>query len=292
MLEDTRLNIFLKVAQVGSFTLAARELGISQPAVSQSITALEKSLGTQLFSRTRGEIYLTSEGLAFREYAERIAYWYGAAQKMFGAEGRATVNRPVRIAADPVVASYILPGVLSTIYASHPEANFTIDEIGQPEVADVEISMDVTPETMDFEGEKRLVGVVDAIVVCSPSNRSVAYAADAESKPFSTIAGIHVSNSFAVWNGYLPLMSPDLRSRVTMVSHSIEAIKSMVASSDRLVGIIPGIAAERELGERSLLRLPVTLTDYTFDCHFSPLPEFAEKTVCKLLIETIKAKIR
>lgn len=306
MLEDSRLNIFLKVAELGSFTLAAKELGISQPAVSQSITALEKSLGTQLLSRARGEIYLTAEGTAFREYAEKIAYWYGAAQAMFGAEGKITVNRPVRIAADPVVASYLLPGVLGAIYSSHPEASFTIDGIdhgtgatgmpgsrfGRPEDADVEISMSASPDTMDFEGESKLAGVIDAVVVCSPANRSVAYAADAQLKPFSTLAGIHVSNRFAIWKGYEPLLSADLRSRVAVVSYSIEAIKTMVASSDSLVGIIPGISASVELGKKSLVQLPVNLTDFSFDCHFNPQPEFAEKSVCKLLIETIKSKIR
>lgn len=319
MLEDFRLKIFLTVSRTGSFTLAAKELGISQPAVSQSITALEKSLGTQLLTRARGEVFLTAEGEAFKEYAAKISYWYDAAQAMFGAEGKLTFNRPVRIAADPVVASYLLPAALSTIYASHPEAGFIIDAIkspdgfpedvfeqstmdriqsdvpgshfGKPEDADVEISIAPSPETMDFEGESRLVGVVDATVVASPMNRSIAYAADAQVKPFSTLAGIHISNRFAVWKGYLPLLSPDLRSRVAVTSYSTEAIKTMVEASDNLVGILPEIAARREIMERRLLQMPVALPDFSFDCHFNPLPEFAAKSMCRLLIETIKDKI-
>lgn len=319
MLEDFRLKIFLKVSETGSFTLAAKELGISQPAVSQSITALEKSIGTQLLTRARGEVYLTPEGLAFKEYAIKILYWYDAAQAMFGAEGKITVNRPIRIAADQVVSSYLLPQTLSAIYASHPEASFVIDGIkpgdgysdnmfeaqdhgtlsndvpgshfGRPEDADVEISMAPSPETMDFEGESRLVGVIDAAVVCSPMNRSIAYAADAELKPFSTLAGIHVSNKFAIWKGYVPLLTPDLRPRTAVASDSIEAIKSMVAASDSLVGIVPAISVRRELEERRLIQLPVPLPDYSFDCHFNPLPEFASKSICKLLIETIKSSI-
>lgn len=319
MLEDFRLKIFLKVSETGSFTLAAKELGISQPAVSQSMTALEKSIGTQLLTRARGEVYLTEEGVAFKEYAIRILYWYDAAQAMFGPEGKVTVNRPVRIAADPVVASYLLPRTLSAIYASHPEIGFIIGDIkasdgfsdnmfesndhgtvstdvpgshfGRPEDADVEISMAPSPETMDFEGESRLVGVIDAVVVCSPMNRSIAYAADAEVKPFSTLAGVHVSNRFAVWKDYYPLLTPDLRSRVAVTSNSIEAIKTMVAASDSLVGIIPVISVREELKERKLLQLPVPLPDFSFDCHFNPLPEFASKTICKLLIETIKSTI-
>ena len=41
MFEDFRLNVFAKVAALGSFTAAARALGISQPAVSQHVAELE-----------------------------------------------------------------------------------------------------------------------------------------------------------------------------------------------------------------------------------------------------------
>ncbi len=300
MLEDFRLKIFLKVSQTGSFTLAAKELGISQPAVSQSITALERSIGTQLLTRTRGEVSLTAEGMAFKEYAIKILYWYDAAQAMFGPEGKISVNRPVRIAADPVVAGYVLPETLGTIYASRPEAGFVIDPIirgegfsdnvfdagaseeasdipgthfRKPENADVEISIAPSPDTMDFEGESRLAGVIAAIVVAAPINKSVAYAAERDIKPFSTLAGIPVSNRFAVWKEYEPLLTPDLRARVAMVSYSIESLKSMVAASDSLVGVIPAIAAKKEISERRLLQLPVSLPEFSFDSDFKPQTE-------------------
>lgn len=79
MFEDFRLRIFLTLARTGSFTAAARELGISQPAVSQNISELEKTLGEQLFERKRGEVSLTDKGLLFNGYAEQILHWYGAA---------------------------------------------------------------------------------------------------------------------------------------------------------------------------------------------------------------------
>ena len=77
--EDFRLRVFLTLAQIGSFTAAARELGISQPAVSQNISELEKLLGEQLFERKRGEVCLTDRGFLFKGYVEQILHWYGAA---------------------------------------------------------------------------------------------------------------------------------------------------------------------------------------------------------------------
>lgn len=317
MLEDFKLKTFLKLAETGSFTIAAKELGISQPAVSQSINTLEKNLGVQLFTRAKGVVFLTEEGTAFKEYAIKILYWYAAADAMFGSEGKLTTNRPIRIAADSVCASYLLPTTLSTIYGTHPEVSFIIEPLkrleeysenvfepmeevenvpgnhfGTPEDADVEISVAPSPETMDFEGESRLLGVMDAVVVSSPANRSIAYAADADTKPFSTIAGIHISNKFAVWKGYIDHLSPDLMSRVVLCSSSIEAIKSMVKTSESMVGIIPAISVRQEIEKKELLQMPVQLPDFSFDIHVNPLPEFADKTACKLLVETLKASIR
>jgi DNA-binding transcriptional LysR family regulator len=64
-----RLEVFLAVVDDGSFTGAADELGISQPAVSQSIRALEDELGAPLFHRLGREVRLTDAGTALCEPA-------------------------------------------------------------------------------------------------------------------------------------------------------------------------------------------------------------------------------
>ena len=88
--------MFIAVAEAGSFTAAAKVLGISQPAVSQNISMLEKELDVILFSRVRGEVGLTGEGKVFKDYAEKILYWYSAAGEMFGDAGRLNSGRPTR----------------------------------------------------------------------------------------------------------------------------------------------------------------------------------------------------
>ena len=316
MLEDFKLRVFLEVASCGSFTTAAGRLGISQPAVSQSINTLEKLLGVQLLTRARGEAYLTAEGRAFKEYAEKILYWYDAASSMFGSSGRLTFNRPVRIAADEVLASYLLPRALVTLYASHPELGFQIGPIGgeslprdvfevpleydgsvpgthfgTPSDADVELSVSPSPETMDFEGESRLLGVMDAVLVTSPLNRALANSVQGDAKPFSTLAGVHVSNRFAVWDRYLPSLSADIIARTTVNSSSIEAVKSMVMASQSLAGLLPAISVRSELQSGALIQLPVQLPQHAFDIHFNPLPEFAGQDVCKLLRQALATSL-
>lgn len=83
MFEDSRLNIFMAVTREGSFTKAAKSLGISQPAVSQNIAEIERELNVQLFERTKAEMKLTADGIKFKEYAEQILYWYASAADAF-----------------------------------------------------------------------------------------------------------------------------------------------------------------------------------------------------------------
>lgn len=316
MLEDFRLRVFMAVEQTGSFTKAAHTLGISQPAVSHNISALEKETGAQLFLRTKGEVSLTSEGNVFKNYAEKILYWYSATSAMFGESGKMSAEKPVRLSADPVIAAYLLPDAISALSGSNSSLSFILthkeeDEssdsaasdvpgshFGTPDNADVEISASPSPDTMDFEGEGKLVGVMDAIVVASPGNRSVCKAAVAEgddeftAKPFSTIAGIPISNRFAVWSGYRKFFTPDLEARTALTSDSIEAIKETVSRSMSIIGIIPAIAARRELAAGTLLQMPVQLPGFAFDIHFNPLPEFAGKSTCILLRKTLSENLK
>ena len=76
MLTDNRLKIFVALAESGSFTLAARRLGISQPAVSQCAAQLEAEAGAPLLVRSRGEVSLTPLGERFLLYSRRILALY------------------------------------------------------------------------------------------------------------------------------------------------------------------------------------------------------------------------
>jgi len=83
MFEDFRLRVFLRVAELGSFTAAAKALGITQPAVSQHIAELEKYIGSQLFERRRGHISLTPRGRLFAEHASGILEQYRRLENTF-----------------------------------------------------------------------------------------------------------------------------------------------------------------------------------------------------------------
>lgn len=305
MTEDFRLKVFMSVAASGSFTMSAKELGISQPAVSQNISALEKETGVPLFVRTRGEAVLTGEGMAFREYARKILYWYSAAADMFGKNGKMTSSRPIRILSDPAISAYLLPQALNIIRSTHPELAFTImDCMGNPEdgtsrhdTPDLEITVSPSRDTMDFSGEEGLIGIMDAAVVSSPSVKALYAASSHEeetfrAKPFSTIAGIPANIRFAVWSGYRKFFTPDLMARTAIISDSTEAIKAMTACSVSLAGILPALSVRKEMTSGDLLQMPVFLPEFTLDIHLNPSPEFAARAECRLISDTLKNNLQ
>ena len=115
MFEDSRISVFMAVAREGSFTKAARSLGISQPAVSQNIADLEKETGTLLFERKRGSVALTTNGKKFKEFADQINYWYKAASEEFKSNSADPVwrsGRPkkeIRIGVPEAYRCYFVP---------------------------------------------------------------------------------------------------------------------------------------------------------------------------------------
>ena len=95
MLEDRRLRVFAAVVESGNFTAAASSLGLTQPAVSQNISELEKDLGVRLFERSnRGDVRLTEEGRLFEGYARQILHWYKAAREAFNPSPLAVGFKP------------------------------------------------------------------------------------------------------------------------------------------------------------------------------------------------------
>ena len=83
MFEDFRLKVFSELAAQGSFTAAARKLGISQPAVSQNIAEIESNYGIRLFDRSRKSVELTREGKVFLSYAKNILDRYAELDTIF-----------------------------------------------------------------------------------------------------------------------------------------------------------------------------------------------------------------
>ena len=101
----TVLTAFDCAARQGSFAGAAKELGISQPAVSRHIASLETRLGIRLFERSRNGVRLTEDG---RRYHEKIAAGLGLIQTATSEVVHPSTREEVMIACSGPASHYLL----------------------------------------------------------------------------------------------------------------------------------------------------------------------------------------
>lgn len=115
-----QLSSFVTAARAGSFALAAEQLGISQPAISDHIAALEQHLGHALFERRRGTTpKLTPEGVEMLHRAEsllRTSEAMRGSRPRMGTDGRVRI----RVSVGPRTREVYLKPLLPRLYADHP----------------------------------------------------------------------------------------------------------------------------------------------------------------------------
>lgn len=114
------LELLLEVARVGSLSGAARRLGITQPAASSRIRAMETRLGVALVDRSPRGSTLTAEGALVTDWARRVV----EAAEAFDAGAQALRGRRdsrLRVAASMTIAEYLLPGWLIALRGQRPD---------------------------------------------------------------------------------------------------------------------------------------------------------------------------
>jgi DNA-binding transcriptional LysR family regulator len=117
---DRRLQVFYTVAKQLSFTKAAEQLFMTQPAVTFQVKQLEEHFNARLFERSHGKIALTPAGRMVMDYAERIL---ALSEEMDTRVGDLTgaMAGPLLLGASTTIAEFMLPQILGEFKAAHPE---------------------------------------------------------------------------------------------------------------------------------------------------------------------------
>ncbi|MER7911698.1 LysR family transcriptional regulator [Streptomyces sp. NPDC090109] len=131
MIEARHLRVLRAVAATGSFSAAARELGCTQPAVSQQMKALEASAGTPLLIRTGREMRLTQAGEVLVRHASGILAGLTAAEEEVAAIAGLRAGR-VRLVSFPSGSSTLVPTALAALRAAHPGTRVSLVEAEPP----------------------------------------------------------------------------------------------------------------------------------------------------------------
>lgn len=119
-MEIYQLKVFLKVARYLSFTEAASELNLTQPAVSAKIKSLEASLGTALFDRLGRKIELTAVGKYLQEVGPSLILLEGRLIEGIEEIKRGTFNR-LKVGCTHNIASGWLPRILFDYRQQYPD---------------------------------------------------------------------------------------------------------------------------------------------------------------------------
>ncbi|MBZ0242142.1 MAG: LysR family transcriptional regulator, partial [Bacteroidales bacterium] len=117
---DYRDTVFLSVAENLSFSKAAEELFISQPAVTNHIKELEIKLKVALFERKGNKIYLTKAGALVYNHLKKIRQSYSALE--FDLQRLNDAYKGVlRIGASSTISQYLIPEVIASFHKRYPE---------------------------------------------------------------------------------------------------------------------------------------------------------------------------
>ena len=122
---DIRLKVFRSVALNLSFTKAAQELFISQPAISKHIQELESEFHTRLFDRMGNKILLTHAGRLLLDDCEPILKGYQKLDFDMNAI-RKKYNGELRIGASTTIAQYVLPEILADFINRYPNTSVSM----------------------------------------------------------------------------------------------------------------------------------------------------------------------
>ena len=267
---DYRTHTFLAVCRTGSFTRAAEELHVTQPAVSQHIRQLEAHYGCTLFSKTGRGVEPTAAGrLLYRALGveENDETRLRAELESLAAEKDA--HPPLRLGCTRTIADFVAPRVLSTHLTRHPDARVimrtgntaelvSLLDLGEIDFALVEGSFDrATFDSATFSRER-------FVAVAAAGNRPASIADLLGQRLILRESG----------SGTREILEHNLAARDLSVGDfsgivelaSIPAIKACVAAGAG-VSFLYRVAVESELADGRLV--DVTPADFVIEHDFA-----------------------
>lgn len=259
-LNSRQLLAFVTVARTRSFTLAGKELFLSQSAVSHALTALEEELDCRLFDRDGKKLQITPAGEHLLHYAEKILSDMELARGSMQQRTRWGASR-IRVAADGFFGPCLLPTVLKSFRKEFPDWL-------------IHVKTGESRECIDWLNEDN----IEAAITIAPTRAEAV-----EVIPLFTdeLAWIVSPNHPWAQNGYVPpeeiptqplvcgtatsytnrlverhFERDGLRLNWELELGSLEAIKEMVKEGNGVTVLAPW-AVREELDDNSLVALPL-----------------------------------
>ncbi len=261
------LRIFATVARRKSFSRAAEDLVISQPAVSKGVRELERQLGLALLDRSRGGVTLTEAGETLFSYAQRLFAIEDAAEVAV-AQLKQVERGTLAIGASATIGIYLLPSLLGEFHRRYPDAQPSLDIAA---TRDILQRLLTSPLDVAFvEGPADVEGLIvtpwreDTLVVIAAPDHPLAHVQrrGGQSSVHNDFVRRIVAEGFIQrepGSGTREIVDEGMRERgialrVAMEVNNTEGVKQMVSAGLGLA-IVPSVTIAAELATGRLVTL-------------------------------------
>lgn len=171
------LEAFVAVARRGNVTAAARDLYVTQPALTARLQRLEQEVGAQLFVRGARGVSLTEFGAALLPHAER-ALEATESGRLAVSELRDGSGGRLALATAPAVGTYVLPSVLRQLLDRHPRIALSVRTGHSEEILELvqsgEVELGIGRAIQDASIESTPLFEDELVLVVPPQHRFAA----------------------------------------------------------------------------------------------------------------------
>lgn len=260
LLDSKQLRTFVSLARTGSFTATAKEVFITQSAVSHSMRALETELGCRLLNRVGKKTTLTLEGEQLLRHAQKIIGDMMTARASLDKLGKWGETR-LRLGASLSACQHLLPGVLREFKQAHPKCRISLEPGDSPALAEavreqhIDLALGLTPQrepALDFTH----LFTDELMFIVAPQHPWVE--AGGVARPDIALQNFILysrsSQTFRAVENYF--RDEDITLNATMELGSIETIKEIVKLGLG-ISVLATWIAKKELLEGSLVAMPL-----------------------------------
>jgi DNA-binding transcriptional LysR family regulator len=288
-----QLRALIAVGQTASFTVAAEQLGLSQPSVSHLVRRLENELGQPLVVRGR-DVRLTSQGAHIADVARRALLSIDTALQESKSQ-TALTSGSVSVAVGHMSAAVLLPQILNRFKRTHPKIELIVTDCMAHEIkgkilsneVDVGLGAIVSVRDSQITTEKMFDSRVALFV---RKDSSLARSSELDASILAEVPCIQLNPNAPLWLEFSRQLLarniyPRIEQRVTLLSTVIGMIQAGmgVAMLPRIVGSqMPGTIQAVAIGNPEL-RWPLSIVRRT---------KYPSSPAAKAFIEVVREEAR
>jgi DNA-binding transcriptional LysR family regulator len=263
-----QLQIFLGIVSSGSLIATAKQLQLTQPAVSMALADLENILGEKLFDRWGKRVEINQSGKMLLPIAKRIVAGSNEIELMFAADNHQGL---LRLGASSTLAAYVAPLLLGRFHKKFPNIRINLfsgnmaSTLHQLENYEIDIAL-IAGNPHHAEFEQQLLFHDDMAIFCSPTHPLASRKMLRVDDLLSAQWILREPGSWSRERLITALATHTAHLDVKMVLDNTEAIKQVVRLCPT-ISCLSRMAIAAEIADGKLLILPIADLDLTRSFH-------------------------